>query len=327
MKLRIRTYKPELFSDEELWDLTLHFGELGVDMRVCYEGLWSASDREGRFEWRPRALGAAILPYWRGDFERVLDVLAKGGFVVRYTAGGKSFGWVRTFKEHQKPNAHEPESILPAPPPELVHMHARASSDIARPELNGTEGNGTEGKEESAPAPEARVSSDPSPEVIEPVGRLSRFAPKDFQPTPEHRTRCQELRFDVDGLAKAFKRHEFKRTYSDWNRRFADWIEKEKIIRETAQASPASSPRASPELDTTTAATAFHPSEEHRAYARDKRLDLDHAVRAYRASPKARELGTVPQERDFLNRLKCWHVTGTFHPDGPLPKRKATEAA
>jgi hypothetical protein len=327
MRPRIRSVKPEIHTDEELWDLEL---ETGLPLFRAFVGLWNYADREGRFEWRPRPLKAAILPYWEGDFEAALDALVAGRFVVKYTVGGKAYGWVRTFTEHQVVNTREPPSSLPAPPDMCTHVRARAETEHARGEWE-REGNGkgTEGKE-SSPAPETRVGADPSPEVREPVGRLSRFAPADFQPTPEHRTRCQELRFDVDGLVKAFKRHEFKRTYSDWNRRFADWIEKEKIIRETAQASPANAPRASPgsDIDTTSAATAFCPTDEHRAYARDKRLELDHAVRLYRASPKARELGTVPQERDFLNRLKCWHATGTFHPDGPLPKRsRATEAA
>lgn len=40
----------------------------------------------------------------------------------------------------------------------------------------------------------------------------------------------------MDELEAAFRRHEFNREYSDWDRRFSSWIEKEKTERETAQA-------------------------------------------------------------------------------------------
>jgi len=98
-----------------------------------------------------------------------------------------------------------------------------------------------------------------------------------------------------------------------------------------------SSPRASPasfgsDLDTTGAALAFHASDDDRKFAARYALDLDRAVRDYRASPRARALDTPTQSRDFSNRLKCWHVTGQWIVDGalpknPLPKRRATEAA
>jgi hypothetical protein len=66
-----------------------------------------------------------------------------------------------------------------------------------------------------------------------PFRRKSIFAPDDFAPTESHRVRCQELALDVGELARAFKRHEFNREYSDWDRRFAKWIEDERIKRET----------------------------------------------------------------------------------------------
>lgn len=98
-----------------------------------------------------------------------------------------------------------------------------------------------------------------------------------------------------------------------------------------------SSPRASPggfgsDLDTTGAALAFHASDDDRKFALGHALDLDRAVRDYRASQRAAALDTPTQRRDFSNRLKCWHATGQWIVDGalpknPVPKRRATEAA
>jgi hypothetical protein len=161
MRPRIRSLKPEIHTDEELWDLEV---ASGMPLYRAYTGLWNYSDREGRFEWRPRALKAMILPYWDGDFDRALDALARGRFIVKYTVGGKHYGWVRTLKVHQSFNAREPESVLPAPPPEVLHVHARAAHVTASGELElELEGNGA-GSELSVPRAHPRVAT-PGPEL------------------------------------------------------------------------------------------------------------------------------------------------------------------
>lgn len=111
MRPRIRSVKPEFFLDEELWDLAQ---ESGLPVHLVFAGLWCFADREGRFEWRPRALKAGILPYWDGDLSLVLDALATRGFVVKYTCGGRDYGWVRTFHRHQVINNREGPSELPS---------------------------------------------------------------------------------------------------------------------------------------------------------------------------------------------------------------------
>jgi hypothetical protein len=89
------------------------------------------------------------------------------------------------------------------------------------------------------PLAPARVAI-PEPECAAhdatPLRRKSIFAPDDFEPKDIHRARCQELRFDVADLLRAFKAHEFNRGYSDWDRRFSAWIEKERVERETQHA-------------------------------------------------------------------------------------------
>ena len=125
MRQRIRTEKPEAGTDEDLWDLGQ---ETGLPVFQAYVMLWTCCDREGRFEWRPRPLKAACLPYWDGDFSRVLDALLTRGLLVKYACQGKEFGVVRSFKRHQLLNGKEPPSELPAPPEPLDH--ADDSSNI-----------------------------------------------------------------------------------------------------------------------------------------------------------------------------------------------------
>ncbi len=112
MRARIRSVKPEILTDEKLWDLGVN---TGFPILQAFEGLWMYSDREGRFEWRARALKTLILPYWDGDMEAVLTALAEAGFILRYEVDGRVFGAVRNFKRHQTPNPKENQSVIPAP--------------------------------------------------------------------------------------------------------------------------------------------------------------------------------------------------------------------
>lgn len=112
MRARIRTVKPEASTDEELWDLGQ---ETGLPVFQAFVLLWCYADREGRFEWRPRALKAGCLPYWDGDFERVLDALVTRGFLVKYACEGRQYGLVVNFTKHQSINNKEPASVIPPP--------------------------------------------------------------------------------------------------------------------------------------------------------------------------------------------------------------------
>jgi hypothetical protein len=92
---RIRSIKPEVADDEELWDLG---AETGLPVFQYFTVLWCYADREGRFEWRPRALEKHILPYWDGDMNAVPEALASKSFIIRYTVNGKDYGLVRKLK-------------------------------------------------------------------------------------------------------------------------------------------------------------------------------------------------------------------------------------
>ena len=108
--------------------------------------------------------------------------------------------------------------------------------------------------------------------------------------------------------------------------------EKARFAAHQERNAPSAGAFAGNDLDTTGAATVFRPSDDDRKFAHAHALDLDRAVKDYRASSRARALDTPTQARDFSNRLKCWHVTGQWIVDGALPKnplakRRGTEAA
>lgn len=123
MSGRIRQLKPDFLLDEEFWALKCAHPDL--HLHEAFEGLWMHSDREGRFEWRPQNLKAKILPYWQGDFERVLQVLEEARCVVSYVVDGRRYGFCRNFGKHQRPNSREPESTLPPPPADDLQSSVR----------------------------------------------------------------------------------------------------------------------------------------------------------------------------------------------------------
>jgi hypothetical protein len=143
---RIRTIKPEFFGHEQLFDLER---DSGLPARLSFAGLWTQCDREGRFDWRPRTLKAAILPFDDIDFSRVLDALASGGFVVRYALGGEEYGYIPSWKKHQFVNNKERQSYRPKPQ-DSQQLDATPTGEPRDDDATDTrgvkEGKGKEGK-------------------------------------------------------------------------------------------------------------------------------------------------------------------------------------
>ena len=124
--MRARLLKPGFFQNEDLADLP-------PLARLLFAGLWCLADREGRLEDRPRRIKAEIFPYEDVDLESLLVALADAGFIIRYTASGQRCIVICHFTRHQHVNQHEPDSVLPAPEPDMpMHMQARASTNAAR---------------------------------------------------------------------------------------------------------------------------------------------------------------------------------------------------
>jgi hypothetical protein len=147
---RIRTIKPELFTDEQL-------AGLPPLARLAFPGLWCHADREGRLEDRPARLKVLILPYDDADMNELLTLLAQKRFIIRYERDGKRLIQVRTFRKHQHVNSREPASTLPAPdqhqtepvpaPDEHSTEQVHAPAEHVR---KGREGNGNGKGEEIA---------------------------------------------------------------------------------------------------------------------------------------------------------------------------------
>lgn len=136
---RIRSIKPEFFDDENLC-------ELPFQHRLAYVGLWTQADKVGRMEDRPRRLKARIFPFDDVDMDAILTDLARGGFVIRYLAGGKPFLAIKptSWDKHQRPRQDEPESVLPGPDTGTVVYASLPSDEPVTVESLGKERKGKE---------------------------------------------------------------------------------------------------------------------------------------------------------------------------------------
>jgi len=109
---RVRQIKPEFFMDEEL-------GALPPATRLLFIGLWTIADKAGRLEDRPARIKAHLLPYDKDVTEEMVDSmiesLAGGRFVIRYSVDGKELLQIRSFDKHQHCHIHEQDSKLPGP--------------------------------------------------------------------------------------------------------------------------------------------------------------------------------------------------------------------
>ena len=121
--MRSRNIKPGFFTNEKL-------AELGPFTRILFIGLWCVSDREGRFEWRPKRIKAEVLPYDNGEITVMLRSLCDAGFIVYYKVDGVEYGQVVNFCKHQNPHHTEKASKLPK-------MQADSSLTVNSPLKNG----------------------------------------------------------------------------------------------------------------------------------------------------------------------------------------------
>lgn len=123
---RSRILEPAFFKHAELFDAER---ATGLPLRLAFAGLWTVTDREGRFMWRPRETKLDVLPYDDVDFDAVLEALETYGFVTSYVVDGKRYGVIPTFSHHQTFHKHEAKSKLP-PPPLAEHVQTLAANDI-----------------------------------------------------------------------------------------------------------------------------------------------------------------------------------------------------
>lgn len=106
---RSRNIKPGFFKNEDL-------AECSAWARLCFAGLWTLADREGRLADRPKRIKGELFAFDSIEVEPLLVELAERGFILRYTAGGVAVIAIPAFLKHQNPHHREQDSEFPPPP-------------------------------------------------------------------------------------------------------------------------------------------------------------------------------------------------------------------
>jgi hypothetical protein len=182
-RARIRSFKPELFQDEKVCDLTR-------DQRLLLFGLVSMADDEGRLREMPTAILGHTFPsdddVTPAKLARWLGAIEKQGIVLRYKAGGKQYIAFRHWARHQKVNRPTPSTFPPPPDPVVVRensvkQHGSITDESVNESLND---------HGSFTPPRAGAGSDPIPSVPDPS--LDKPA-SEREDTEEIRHPCQLL--------------------------------------------------------------------------------------------------------------------------------------
>ena len=137
--MRIRSTKPEFWASQLI-------ARWPYESRLCYIALWNEADDEGRFRAAMAYLKGRLFPYESFNMGEVLAPLVTSRRVILYTAGGEDFGFLPTFRRHQRINRPSP-SKLP-PPPEGALTEESVSDHGALMEDSPQEGKGTGSREQ-----------------------------------------------------------------------------------------------------------------------------------------------------------------------------------
>lgn len=105
---RIRTIKPEFWTDEKV-------GELKRDERLLFLGLLNLADDEGVLKATPAFIKGQIFAYDEdltiADVKGWIDALVSRKMLVPFEYNSEKFLLIRTFKAHQKINRPTPSKI------------------------------------------------------------------------------------------------------------------------------------------------------------------------------------------------------------------------
>ncbi|WP_407316668.1 hypothetical protein UQW22_09970 [Isoptericola halotolerans] len=140
---RIRTIKPDFWTDEEVV-------ELDPLERLLFIGLWNFCDDQGFFDYRPKKIKMQVLPADSIDIPAALARLARASLLVAYQGPEGVVLHIRNWKKHQRVSNAARERFAPSDLHELPDWaDALASPRDSYP----AEGKGREGKRKGREEP------------------------------------------------------------------------------------------------------------------------------------------------------------------------------
>jgi hypothetical protein len=127
---RIRTIKPEFWTDERLT-------ECSMSARLLFIGMWNFADDNGNLEYSAKRLKMQIFPADSIDTQPLLNELLTHGMLIEYSVSGEKLLHIKGFRKHQVINRPSATKI---PQPDFIE-------DSRSPPGSGSDGKERKGKE------------------------------------------------------------------------------------------------------------------------------------------------------------------------------------
>ncbi|CAB3770521.1 hypothetical protein [Paraburkholderia solisilvae] len=109
---RIRTIKPDFWTDEKVVELSLA-------ARLFFIGSWNFADDNGNLQRSAKKLKMQIFPADAIDCEPIIHSLIAHGLLTEYSVSGENYLHIMGFKRHQVINRPS-KTVLPQPDPAVL---------------------------------------------------------------------------------------------------------------------------------------------------------------------------------------------------------------
>lgn len=111
---RIRTIKPDFWTDERLTECSL-------SARLLFIGTWNFADDNGNFPRSSKKIKMQIFPADAIECEPLVIELLTHGLLIEYSVNGEKYLHIKNFKKHQVINRPSKSNIPPVPITEQSH--------------------------------------------------------------------------------------------------------------------------------------------------------------------------------------------------------------
>ena len=128
---RIRSVKPEFWTDEKIVDLSAF-------ARLLFIGLWNFADDYGRMIYSPKRIKMQIFPGDNLDMEALLGEIRGDSLVSIYVVDGIEYLQVNGFAKHQKIDKRSASKYPPpTEPPRVLEKNSLGREGIKEVEVEG----------------------------------------------------------------------------------------------------------------------------------------------------------------------------------------------
>jgi hypothetical protein len=216
---RIRTIKPELWTDERIT-------ECSMPARLLFIGMLNFSDDNGNMSHSAKRLKMQVFPSDDIDVAPLLEELISEGMLLSYSVRGENYLHIKGFKKHQVINKPT-QSTTPKPPlPELYSETPADKQDdsgpttVVLPTSSATEWKGMEGNGKDIPPQKTAPKSKPKSKTA---------LPNDFKVSERVEAWAAtkgyvQMQAHLENFISAAKRKGY--TYADWDEALMEAVRK-----------------------------------------------------------------------------------------------------